>query len=554
MSPVRTSAERFAGNHCRKWVLGAALLTGFLIYGRVAEAAEFFCTGGDVACLIAAINAANANGQENVITLAPGNYTLLNADNLVDGPTGLPVITSKLAIKGAAAETTIIQRSPTLINLEHRFRILSVAASGSLSLDRVTVAHGRFRDPGATFPPIHAGGGIMNRGSLMITNSTITKNQADSCPGGGIFNDGGAVTIADSSLIDNNVNLGGGGAMTSRNGTLTISQSTISENGANGNDPGVRVDGGTAVITNTTISDNNSNGPGGALTAANNAHVTVTNSTITTHFGPGEGSQRGVFVFSGSWLSLQNTIVAQNGGDSRFPNTPFPPNKRDCDGPVTSLGNNFIGIPGSCVLASTDLTGDARLGQYINPGAPGTAHVPLLADSPAIDAANNAACDAADQLHRPRPADGNGDGARICDIGAVEFYPVVSDLMSLDSVGGAFLPPDPSNPSLNAIAPGGRYRVDALFTNTSARNICNVAFHVITLQGVSGGKPVVLKPDGETVGGEGAVVPAEAAGGPKDLRAGEQQPYSLFIGLGVRERFTFFVNVLGERSNAPCGP
>ena len=74
-----------------------------------AEAKKFSCDGGDAACLIDAISAANANGKANTTTLSAGVYTLTAAGS--DGQTGLPVITGDLAIVGEGAENTVIERS-----------------------------------------------------------------------------------------------------------------------------------------------------------------------------------------------------------------------------------------------------------------------------------------------------------------------------------------------------------------------------------------------------------------------------------------------------------
>jgi hypothetical protein len=49
-------------------------------------------------------------------------------------------------------------------------------------------------------------------------------------------------------------------------------------------------------------------------------------------------------------------------------------------------------------------------------------HAPL-SNSPVIDAGSNTSCALTDQRGFPRPADGNGDGDPICDIGAVELSP-----------------------------------------------------------------------------------------------------------------------------------
>ena len=106
-------------------VLGLTLLLPFLV-----QAKTFHCGAGDVACLIAAINAANTNGQRNTIRLEAGTYTLTAVDN--GDPSqfdlnGLPVITSTLTITGAGAATTSIRRDAGSPD----FRLIHVAAAGS---------------------------------------------------------------------------------------------------------------------------------------------------------------------------------------------------------------------------------------------------------------------------------------------------------------------------------------------------------------------------------------------------------------------------------------
>ena len=63
----------------------------------------------------------------------------------------------------------------------------------------------------------------------------------------------------------------------------------------------------------------------------------------------------------------------------------------------------------------------------------------LVPGSPAIDAGDAVCTDAngnpllTDQRGKPRTIDGNGDGTARCDIGAFEFFPVVNNLVTLDS-------------------------------------------------------------------------------------------------------------------------
>jgi hypothetical protein len=45
-------------------------------------------SAGDVACLGATINTANANGEANTMTFETGTYTLTAVDNDTDGPNG----------------------------------------------------------------------------------------------------------------------------------------------------------------------------------------------------------------------------------------------------------------------------------------------------------------------------------------------------------------------------------------------------------------------------------------------------------------------------------
>jgi hypothetical protein len=81
----------------------------FLVFPVSAYSAVFNISSGDVTGLIAAINAANANGEENTINLEPGTYTLTGVNTELSG---LPSIQSVMTINGDGAENTIIERHP----------------------------------------------------------------------------------------------------------------------------------------------------------------------------------------------------------------------------------------------------------------------------------------------------------------------------------------------------------------------------------------------------------------------------------------------------------
>ena len=138
------------------------------------SAAVFHVPAGDVTGLIAAITAANSNGEENTINLAPGTYSLT---------AGLPSVTSIQTIQGAGAATTIIERD----NGAPFFRIFQVAFSGTLTLDRLTIRG--------------AEEGILNQGKLTVAHSIIARNSGSNF-GAGIFN-AGTVIITHSTVTDN---------------------------------------------------------------------------------------------------------------------------------------------------------------------------------------------------------------------------------------------------------------------------------------------------------------------------------------------------------------
>jgi hypothetical protein len=216
---------------------GVVMLSLLILALPSAQAANFSCAAGDVACLLDAINQANANGEANTITLEAGTYTLTELlDSNPPFEDGLPVITSSLIITGRGSETTIIERDASA----PRFRILSVAATGTLTLKRLTLRGGS--------PVLTAGGGgILNLGTLTLAHTTVTNNS-----GGGIVTGGPTVTITHSIITDNSGNLTSGGLFIVR-GTVTLTATTVAHNIGNPSG-GIRIDpDATVIITASTV-------------------------------------------------------------------------------------------------------------------------------------------------------------------------------------------------------------------------------------------------------------------------------------------------------------
>ena len=123
------------------------------------------------------------------------------------------------------------------------------------------------------------GGGIENAGTLTVSDSTISDNNADG-DGGGIQNEsGGTLTITNSTITGNSS--GGNGAGVENLGALSITDCTITANSGSGG--GGIYNNGTATVTGSTIA-NNSAGEGGGI--VNGGPLTIVNSTIAANSTP----------------------------------------------------------------------------------------------------------------------------------------------------------------------------------------------------------------------------------------------------------------------------
>jgi hypothetical protein len=428
-------------------------ITLFLLFAFVLphslHAADFFCSAGDVACLIAAVNSANNTPEEDAIILGPGLYTLTTVDNDIDGANGLPSIRSTVTLRGAGADRTIVERD----GAAPFFRLLHIASTGSLILDEVTLRGGvtfAARLPGDLNT---SGGAILNLGTLSIMNSVLIGNSVQGQIGaGGAIAVVGTLSIMNSVLMGNFVrgqggfggaiaavglttvttltnttfagnflrlNRGASGGAISNSGMLAVTNSTFTDNstfGVTSQGGAIANDGGTVSITSSTLARNivgaGAFSPGGgALSNAPSGTVMITNSTLADNTASSIfGSRGGGIENRGTGtVTLQNTILARNSGGQG----------PDCFGAITSLDHNLIGDPTDCTISllGNDLIGDPGLAEFTDDGTPGGGHFPLLASSQAIDRASPEACPPTDQLGLARIG--------ICDSGAVEFQTAV---------------------------------------------------------------------------------------------------------------------------------
>jgi RTX calcium-binding nonapeptide repeat (4 copies) len=421
-----------------------------------------------------AILIANANPDtEYEISLTGGlTYTLtangINEDGGRTGDLDIAARNNVLTIGSFDGQKATIDASG-LLNSDRVFQVLDL---GKLSLQNVVVTGGKdsssdFQAAGGggirananSFVDVvnsiitnniassySGGGGILNRGTFYLRNSTVSNNLTNGLDrnGGGILNSGTLIAI--DTTIDSNTSGDGGGIYNFE--TLTLLNTTIINNSSN-EGGGIQSNGGSVALLNTTVSSNESGGismgGGGVLNLFNS---TITNNTTTFPI----PQAAGIYNNSGT-VNLKNTIVAGN-IDTNNNNKPFDLasgfNTAIFNGNSNNLIGEFSEANGTIGTGTDIVTTDPQLSPLQNNGGLTLSHIPLDG-SPAIDAGNNSLI----------PADGedlDGDGntteqisfdqrslARISngtvDIGAVEFG---STLVTLPNENDAILDVDGS--------------------------------------------------------------------------------------------------------------
>ena len=317
---------------------------------------------------------------------------------------------------GGQGEVFINSGELTFTNVTYEFNLTGIRNSEAATF---TVRGSTIRGNGRY--------GIENRGTLLLTNSTVSGN--GNFEGGVGITNSGVAEITRSTVQGNGVNdedpdfdLQGVGITNEKAGTLTLTESTVSDNGGGG-----VVSSGTADITKSLIYNNGADdldsdgGDGDGIT--NQGAMTLTNSTVTNNSGIG------IRNLTNGTLEIAYSTIAFNGGTFYIgiSNDAAPEavtffgtiiaEDFSCTRPITSKGYNITSSePGDCgILQDTDITGtDGGLTPPADNGGP-TLTRALQEDSPALDKIPADVCKVeTDQRGVSRPQ------GEACDIGAFE--------------------------------------------------------------------------------------------------------------------------------------
>jgi hypothetical protein len=296
-----------------------------------------------VADLIAEINAANAGGGTNTITLtAPTTspYVLSAVDNSTNGATGLPVISG--GGKKVADNLTIIGNGDTIerstASGTPAFRLFEVANGASLTTENLTLQNGL--SPGTTPASADgAGGAFLNLGTLTVNGCTMSNNSAagvnGTSPYGGGIGNFGTLTVTGCTLSGNFAGDGGGGIFIVPGSTATVQSTTLSGNSAS---EGGGIDNqGTMTVSGCTLTGNSASDGGGI---ANSGVLTVSGCTLSSNSAVDGGGIGNFAVGNFCTLTIQSSTLSGNVASSE-------------GGGIYNGADNTLKVQGSKVCGNT---------------------------------------------------------------------------------------------------------------------------------------------------------------------------------------------------------
>jgi hypothetical protein len=328
-------------------------------------------------------------------------------------------INKNITIDGSAA-------SGVAISGNNSVRVFTVNSGVTAELKSLTVQDGNVSGNG---------GGIYNDGTLTITSSKIQSNTA-SGNGGGIYNSTtGTLNIIRSAVNNNTSNNVGGGVYSDK--TVSVTDSTFSNNtvsGGSGSSGGIANGGlGDLTVVNSTFYNNTASIRYGGI--GNDGFLTVINSTLSDNSAPVDGAGIGNSA-SGTITLLVNTLIANSTG-------------ADCVnmGAMVIENNNLIESTGADACNLTDnvngdiIGSDPSLDTFTTNSDYPTGVYPLNPGSPAINAGDNATCNAVPVNNKDQGGwDRSPNGGATCDIGAYEMWDTDEPDTSIDSTDPATSP------------------------------------------------------------------------------------------------------------------
>lgn len=370
---------------CPRSVMALAAGALFSVHAPAAHAGTIF-VGVNGCTLVDAITAANrdaatgacppGSGVDTIHLPAGSTQTLSKVNNRrqhdddrlgIWGLTGLPVVTSVLAIEGHGSTIRRALGAPS-------FRILGVNPGGRLTLHETTITGGTTAVDGAvSFGRGLYGGGLMVAGgTAILKNSRIGENSGE-----GIFSSSGTLSLESSTVSKNS-----GSGILSEHGITTL----IGIRSTDNRDCGVSVYREQLTIQDSTISGN-----AGCGVSLSDSVGDLKSTRIQDNGGPyGLG---GIYQRYGDLKLMDCTVsgnssVASGGGifsDGKLDliSTRLIGNRSDSDGGGIALEGGGVSISNSTLAGNTAAGGGGGL-WIVNASNPSRVVASTIADNSAV--------------------------------------------------------------------------------------------------------------------------------------------------------------------------
>jgi hypothetical protein len=320
-------------------------------------------SSADASALQTTVDAANPNDTLKIAGICAGVQQ-------ISGITQTVYIDKDLTLRGGYTNTNWLTQPdpelyPTMLTANQLGRVIVITGTANVTLENLTITEGQAEagagiwvDIGTTLTlsqsqiisntvigdnSANVGGGLLNRGTTTIENSTFSHNNGGGKGGGLWSGDGGTVSLVDSLIVDNMARVHGGGAAITSGGLLTntkvmsntsqsggglyngawltVTNSSILSNTAYSDGGGLYHDSATEALTvfNSLISGNQSN-TGGGVYKFDIGPLTIISSTVQYNTASLEGG--GVLIdYDGSMTIISSTVQhnqAMHGGGLQF--------------------------------------------------------------------------------------------------------------------------------------------------------------------------------------------------------------------------------------------
>ncbi|HEX4007364.1 MAG TPA: Ig-like domain repeat protein [Acidobacteriaceae bacterium] len=283
----------------------------FVVNTTADDNGSFACT----ALASATSNTTDGNNGGN-----PGLCTLRDAVNAASG----------VGAGGVYFDTTVFAASNLVGNPAANTIAADVPDYGSINLPSNTTIQGLTAGSGPTLANLitvdGGGSGLANNGTIFTANGTnvamnnlnLNNGYASNGGSGGAITNFGSITISGSAFTGNQATASGGGIFNAFGGTVTVANSTFAGNSALGGNGGAidnaNIDGcGTTTVTSSTFFQNTAvnggSGLGGAINNDGNGPCTLTVNSSTM---VGNSADAGGAIYSYYLLYLANDVITGN--------------------------------------------------------------------------------------------------------------------------------------------------------------------------------------------------------------------------------------------------